>query len=403
MRRRERACGALQQDQECKYKHCNDMHMSWERVNGPLMKGLCPSNSKSGFPLLPCFPERVQSRIMYPIHRMHTSILANLLTAEREALEDAKREESEAKNAYMCICARATGQLESAIHCLSQRATQNSELRSGIAAHVSASEPMRSFFAEKLKEIEQLECLRDYLSVARCLQALRSRLGQATTDPADSLTAFLELEEIIRDSQGKSVTESASERIQQLTHSRFCWAASEKLGLAARTIATQNFSELLTAFRTQLKTKLITLGWPEPVDQSRFSAASLELSGPLRALLNLQFSHCHLFSGSTPETLSWSPDGIDDASSAAHLWATRALSQPIAARFYHHFHVVPATKRIDKPEWYFSHALKLIESHGLFISHILDPLLPPFAQDNPSVPSASLDFTRVLVQVIHSP
>ena len=51
------------------------------------------------------------------------------------------------------------------------------------------------------------------------------------------------------------------------------------------------------------------------------------------------------------------------------------MVQPLALRFRYHFYGNKPTNRLDKPEYFLSHALDLLDQHNIFLSDYLQPIL----------------------------
>lgn len=58
------------------------------------------------------------------------------------------------------------------------------------------------------------------------------------------------------------------------------------------------------------------------------------------------------------------------------------MVHPLALRFRYHFYGDKPTNRLDKPEYFFSHILDLLEQHQLFMADLLQPILEQRIQED---------------------
>jgi hypothetical protein len=106
------------------------------------------------------------------------------------------------------------------------------------------------------------------------------------------------------------------------------------------------------ALRRWLTNNLSNLGWPKPIDPSYWSTNEME------SLLKCfdEYTRFAAICGDTDVLLR----------------PVKVMVDPLRMRFHFHFTTDRPTNRFDKPEWFLSHILQIIEQQGPFIENVLE-------------------------------
>lgn len=149
------------------------------------------------------------------------------------------------------------------------------------------------------------------------------------------------------------------------------------------------------SFTQDLQKTLDTMGWP-----SRELKTSTEIltvwTEQVQRLLDLQSPHLPKLSADdmTPsETWEWPA-----------LLPIEVMVQPLALRFRYHFYGDKPTNRLDKPEYFLSHILDILDQHAQFMSDHLQPILSrrsdAASADDVMYPDAVSAFITALLPVV---
>jgi RAD50-interacting protein 1 len=76
------------------------------------------------------------------------------------------------------------------------------------------------------------------------------------------------------------------------------------------------------------------------------------------------------------------------------------MVQPLAIRFRFHFYGEKPTNRLDKPEYFLTHVLDLLERHGSFISDMLGPILDQRVLDQEALESVYTDALSAFITAL---
>ncbi|KAJ7275473.1 TIP-1 family-domain-containing protein [Mycena haematopus] len=125
------------------------------------------------------------------------------------------------------------------------------------------------------------------------------------------------------------------------------------------------WADIKAALSSSLLAASERLGWPMPVDYLAAPPQNRkDFEKTFSDLLKLQV---------IGEKLQ--PPNPNERSEKNGLYPLQALIQPISLRFKYHFEGTRQTNRMDKPEWYFTHVLNVIQEHRPFMESVIQPLL----------------------------
>lgn len=140
-------------------------------------------------------------------------------------------------------------------------------------------------------------------------------------------------------------------------------AAPHLVDYVGRTLSTLGF-HIKGQFAKELSAVLEKILWPK-----RTAALPLSLLEPFNKVVN------RLLALQKPE-LEHSIDlEVAGSDSPNILYPFQVLVEPLAKRFQYHFSGDRPTNRLDKPEYFFSHFLELLNTHVDFVSEYFQPLL----------------------------
>lgn len=205
------------------------------------------------------------------------------------------------------------------------------------------------------RNLKELENIKEYVQVIRHTLTLSQRainqiraLGPNDTVNFAVVTDFQVLRDFVR-----GLTECCSS-VEDVS-------GQQQLRLLtwARAISQTTWASIKNTLSSSLLDSSEKLGWPAKIDLSTTTEASRQRFA--KAFLNL---------------IQLQVIGEElDAESVEGLYPLNALIKPISQRFKFHFEMDRETNKLDKPEWYFTHVLNVIEDHRQFMETSIQPLL----------------------------
>ncbi|KAI5123752.1 hypothetical protein M0805_000343 [Coniferiporia weirii] len=263
---------------------------------------------------------------------------------------------------------------------------------SGLSEELLSSNASGSSEPSLLEEIEtlhrnlkELQSVKGYVQVIhRALQLSEQAVINMEQFPASftlteaSVADYVRLQELV-DTIGHACRKAENDTGQDI-----------KLLSFLKELLDKTWSGIKNALTSSLLTAAEHLHWPMPVD---YAAAKPEFhqafENAFLNLLKLQDIGEKLHEGDVG-------DG-SNKSSGDGLYPLQALIRPVALRFKYHFEGTRQTNRLDKPEWYFAHALNVSHEHRSFMEIVIQRLLQPSKYNSIN---AWREFTRLLLPMV---
>lgn len=140
---------------------------------------------------------------------------------------------------------------------------------------------------------------------------------------------------------------------------------------------------------TDLENTLKKIGWPR-ADASVTPGLHQEWTSVISRLLDLQLPEL--------EAIHNNNRAMTSKSEPAVLLPFQIMVQPLALRFQYHFSGDRLTNRLDKPEYFLSHVLDLLNDHNSFFQGNVQPLLiAHFRETDLAFTPAYMDATSALI------
>lgn len=209
-----------------------------------------------------------------------------------------------------------------------------------------------------MSKVRTLEIAQGYLELVQRADALNKRARESLAkEPAVSLQAYLQLRAIWNKVQeAQPGAEGAAPQLLYLLEQE----------------VTQLYKDLKSVLANDLRQTLEVMKWPSR-EPNLLGNVRERWQRLVELLLDLQ----------EPDLLKFAADKVKfDASIAPDpiiLLPLETMIQPLATRFRYHFYGERPTNRLDKPEYFFSHVLDLIDQHSNFISDLLGPIVDEHA------------------------
>ncbi|KAJ5643919.1 uncharacterized protein N7484_006426 [Penicillium longicatenatum] len=208
---------------------------------------------------------------------------------------------------------------------------------------------------KSMERLQRLEISKGYVSLLKEAEELSKKaLSSISSNPRAALQPYCQLRSIVVSlKEAQPAAEGAAPHLVDYT---------EKLASALR-------EQLKTFFGDQLQKTLTSLKWPSRelnitdkfLDQWRHD---------VELLIDLQ----------TPELPHRDALSINQRSEPPCLFPLEVMVHPLDLRFKYHFSGDKPTNRLDKPEYFLSHILDLINQFGGFFTSYFQPILDAKAQ-----------------------
>jgi hypothetical protein len=357
-----------------------------------------------------------------------------LIVQTREKAKAAQQAEDAASIAIQKEFSEAKAKLDSVTQVLSNLAGKQSSLISRCTTHSQEHSSLLTTLSQKTDEIQTLEYLHAYLSLLLRTQAISRNLSNPIPGFLELHNLLKRPDESILNSNSHSalVIGNLSRTIRHAYTASFSasraqlandWINSLKLAGWPSPVDPSDWQLPSTTMLSLAEQRVFLLvtpnAAPTPASVSATSASSTSsaktttitpaMAAPafmrsLQRFLLLQMLHTQIQSdGSSNEDAAGARSGSDvghgsdgeDArsdggdqtsrhgsihstsstiaikSKTPMIWAIQEMVKPLGKRFRFHFHRAVKTNRLDKPEWYFAHALKLIEQHAMLVGGVV--------------------------------
>lgn len=236
-----------------------------------------------------------------------------------------------------------------------------------------------------MNKVRSLEIAQAYLEL---LQEMES-CNQETTKhlskrPDESVKAYLHLNALWK-------------RMQEIQPS--AEGAAPQLLYIFEQQTTRIFKSLKDSLEQSLRLTLDQMKWPSR-EMTVSTDAHEKWENQVQLLLELQEPD---LVQSAPNDTTWNavppPEPIT-------LLPLEVMIHPLAARFRYHFYGDRPTNRLDKPEYFLSHVLDLIEQHSNFVADMLGPILDQRALKSEALESVYTDpisaFITALIPMVRA-
>jgi len=203
-------------------------------------------------------------------------------------------------------------------------------------------------------KVRTLEVAQGYLELVQKADILSKRTKESLAkEPELSLRAYIQLRAIWNKVQeAQSAAEGAAPQLLYLLEQE----------------VTQLYQELKNVLSTDLRKTLEVMKWPAK-ELNLMSDTRERWQRQVELLLELQEPDLLRFAADTLKLdTGIAPDPVI-------LLPLETMVQPLATRFRYHFYGERPTNRLDKPEYFFSHVLDLVDQHSDFISNLLGPIV----------------------------
>ncbi|KIW84969.1 hypothetical protein Z517_00357 [Fonsecaea pedrosoi CBS 271.37] len=301
-------------------------------------------------------------------------------TLLREQLEAARTDYTEATNR---VNERSRELREAAEKCKREHTDIDRRLRDLAQSNVS-DDAARKVEARLIK-VRRLEVARSYLEVYQQLDTLSHTTKENfSADPEASIKGYLRLRTIWRHIQ--DAQPAAEGAAPQLTYA---------------------FEQQMQQLHALIKASL-ERGLQESLAEMKWPAKTLNLQHKIqnqweenvRLLLQLQEPDLiETYAGLDTQSRSSTPEPIV-------LLPLEVMVQPLVVRFRYHFYGDKPTNRLDKPEYFLTHVLDLLETHSAFMSDMLGPILDDRAHQSEALetlyPDAVSAFITALLPMVEA-
>lgn len=124
------------------------------------------------------------------------------------------------------------------------------------------------------------------------------------------------------------------------------------------------YAEIKTSFEATFQSTLERMAWPKK-ELKLLNNIVQDWADQAGLLLDLQL----------PELKQRFSDESTTSFQPIVLLPLQIMARPLAQRFQYHFYGERPTNRLDKPQYFFSHILDLLEQHSLFMNQLFQPIL----------------------------
>ncbi|KAK4941068.1 hypothetical protein LTR10_018989 [Elasticomyces elasticus] len=263
----------------------------------------------------------------------------------RNQLEDARRSYQEA---HARVEDRSRELRERAHRFLTEEAEVQERQR--LLAQSNASDDPVSKVEARMGKVRNLEIAQGHLEVIQQINALSIQTrSNLSSQPEASVQAYVQLRALFK--QIQAAQPAAEDAAPQLVYEieQHC---------------KQLYSEVKNALENDLRKTLEQMKWPSK-ELNLLGNIREKWDQQVRLLLKLQDPDLIAAFGGK-DNLEPSP-WVDPVV----LLPLEVMVQPLAARFRYHFYGDKPTNRLDKPEYFLTHVLDLVERHSGFVSDML--------------------------------
>lgn len=293
----------------------------------------------------------------------------NLLAKVREQQQLLKDQLAEAKKEHE----RAESEYQSNVRALQDRAekheTQQIDLdrRLRTLTQSEVSEDAIRKFEQVMKKLRRVDLADGYLKTLHEAE----RLDKSARDSLD-----VDAEAAVQQYQSLQRLSQKLQDAQVLAE-----GGAPHLIDQVMTLTKDLFEHIKLKWEGRLKATLEKMGWPKK-DMNTLGTNIEDWSRYTELLLKLQ----------EPSLLSATSESNSQTSTEpAVLLPLATMVHPLALRFRFHFYGEKPTNRLDKPEYFLSHILDLLEQHHNFLSDFFQPILDARIQQDDRLDLAYTD------------
>ena len=152
------------------------------------------------------------------------------------------------------------------------------------------------------------------------------------------------------------------------------------------------WTQMKVAFATDFEQTLTKMQWPKS-DIPLQGSLQKEWVDGVKKLLELQEPELHERDSQDPEHPSKEESLV--------LLPLEVMAKPLELRFRYHFEGNRPTNKLDKPEYFLSHIIDLLNTYDQFLAVNLQPILGDFARKNRlTLTSVYIDSTSALITAL---
>ncbi len=234
-------------------------------------------------------------------------------------------------------------------------------------------------FEARMSKVRSLEIANGYLEMVRLLDNLKNEaISKLSQQPGASVEAYIRIRSLRKHIQEAQV--AAEGAAPQLVY-----------------LFEQTSKQLYTTLKMALEISL-----EATMDQMKWPGKALHLTGSVRQswedqvrlLLQLQDPDLvDAFANIDIRHRSAAPDPVV-------LLPLEVMIRPLAKRFQWHFYGDRPTNRRDKPEYFLTHVLDLLDQYGSVLNDVLDPILDERAMKSEELESIYTNATSAFITAL---
>lgn len=222
----------------------------------------------------------------------------------------------------------------------------------------STSDEAVEAFASRMTKLRRLEIATNYLELVKEVERLRNNaIDLLPNDPREALSCYRNLRRL-----AYSLQETQAE----------AEGGAPQLMTIVEELTSAVYESLKTGLVQKFEATLVKMKWPSK-EMNLLGGALDSWIEQAELLLELQ----------EPDLLSTRAASKQDAT--ASILPLEVMVQPLAQRFRYHFYGDKPTNRLDKPEYFLSHILDLLDRHSQFMMEELQPILDRRMEMNPAL------------------
>ena len=225
-------------------------------------------------------------------------------------------------------------------------------------------------FEARMSKVRSLEVAQSYLEMVQQMNTLsyqtRENLAQQTDVSVKAYNRIRGLSRHVLEAQ--TAAEGAAPQLVYMFEQQ----------------SREMYGTVKEALEKNLRSTLEQMKWPGK-ELKLLGSVRQKWEQEVRLLLDLQDPDLvAAFANTDIRSRSSAPDPVV-------LLPLEVMIQPLAIRFRYHFYGDKPTNRLDKPEFFLTHILDLLERHGDFMSNLLGPILDDRAMASEALESIYTD------------
>jgi hypothetical protein len=208
-------------------------------------------------------------------------------------------------------------------------------------------EDAKLVFAASMEKLHKLEVAGGYIDILQDADKLDAEARSSfQVSPSSALPPYVKMRSLLRLARaGNNDTEDAAPHLMNQ--------------VAKHTTAL--YRDIEKQFKEDLRKTLTRMDWPQK--ELRLSEGNLASFGEqVELLLELQITDLR-------------ENAEEDSPSVIPLLPMEVMAEPLGLRFRFHFYGEKPTNRLDKPEYFLSHILDVLETHNKFMSDHVQPII----------------------------